>query len=153
MKNKQSIVGRHAFHRLLVEAISQPTENEKALIREALLQQLGLEDSKISKCGNLESCCWPSNNVTCNRCDSAHAAMARLAEYLKELAKLLGSEERVHFLRVDEGSANCLMEVEPEYEPVISERVRLAQAGHANRTPTKPSKRFRIFYTMTITPP
>jgi hypothetical protein len=63
--------------------------------------------------------------------------MARLAEYLRELAKLLGSEERVHFLRVDEGSANCLMEVEAEDEPVISERVRLAQAGHANKDANK----------------
>jgi hypothetical protein len=50
MKNKQSIIGRHAFHRLLVEAIRRATEDEKALIREALLQQLGLKDSKIGEC-------------------------------------------------------------------------------------------------------
>jgi hypothetical protein len=66
--------------------------------------------------------------------------MARLAEYLKELAKLLGSEDRVHFLRVDEGSANCLMEVEEEYEPVISERVRQAQAGHSTKEANKAFK-------------
>jgi hypothetical protein len=53
--------------------------------------------------------------------------MARLAEYLKELSKLLGSEDRVHFLRVDEGSADCLMEVEAEDETVIADRVKLAQ--------------------------
>ena len=31
MKNEQSIIGRHAFHKLLVEAISQATQDEKAL--------------------------------------------------------------------------------------------------------------------------
>jgi hypothetical protein len=50
MKNKQSIIGRHAFHKLLVEAISRATEDEKALIQEALLQQLGLRDWKIGEC-------------------------------------------------------------------------------------------------------
>jgi hypothetical protein len=49
MKNEQSIIGRHAFHKLLVEAISQATQDEKALIREALLQQLGLRDSQIGE--------------------------------------------------------------------------------------------------------
>lgn len=43
MKNEQTIIGSHAFQKLLVEAVSQATQAEKALIREALLNQLGLK--------------------------------------------------------------------------------------------------------------
>ncbi len=56
-------------------------------------------------------------------------SMARLAEYLRELAKLLGSEDKVHFLRVDEGSADCAMEVEEEEQVVVSNRVQQAKIG------------------------
>ncbi len=59
--------------------------------------------------------------------------MARLAEYLKELSRLLGSEKRVHFLRVDEGSANCAMEVDADEEGVITERVVLAKQGGGSK--------------------
>ncbi len=60
-------------------------------------------------------------------------AMSRLAEYLKELSKLLGHEERVHFLRVDEGSANCAMEIDVEDEAAISSRVHLARRGQGTK--------------------
>lgn len=43
--------------------------------------------------------------------------MARLSEYLAEYARLLGSEEAVHFMRVGEGSAALISEVE---EPVYA---------------------------------
>ncbi len=59
--------------------------------------------------------------------------MYRLADYLRELADLLGSKEQVHFLEVEEGSANCLIEVEDEYVEMVSERARLAQAGRASK--------------------
>ena len=55
--------------------------------------------------------------------------MARLADYLRELATLFGNEDNVHFLRVDDGSANCAMEINAEIEPTVSERVRQAQNG------------------------
>ena len=60
-------------------------------------------------------------------------AMSRLAEYLKELSKLLGHEEHVHFLRVDEGSANCAMEIDVEDEAAISSRVNLAKSGQGTK--------------------
>lgn len=55
--------------------------------------------------------------------------MARLADYLRELGKLFANQERVHFLRVDEGSAACTMEVEEEVALIISERVTEAAKG------------------------
>jgi len=40
------VMTRVAFHRLLVEALTQSTSHEKALMREALFQQLGLEKTR-----------------------------------------------------------------------------------------------------------
>jgi hypothetical protein len=50
--------------------------------------------------------------------------MARLAEYMAELAKLLGHPERVHFARLEEGSAVLVSSVEEPAWPKVSDRVR-----------------------------
>lgn len=50
--------------------------------------------------------------------------MARLAEYLTELATLYGYKDYVHFLRVDEGSAAPVVLIDEEEEVRILERVR-----------------------------
>ena len=55
--------------------------------------------------------------------------MARLAEYLKELASVFGNEDRVHFLRVEEGSHESVIEVDEEIEPIIRLRTRDAAIG------------------------
>lgn len=52
--------------------------------------------------------------------------MARLAEYLKELAILLGNRNHVHFLRVETGSLPCVVEVDSEKESSIISRVKRA---------------------------
>ena len=49
--------------------------------------------------------------------------MARLAEYLKPFALMLGSEAHVHFDRVAEGSSVCTASVEPHAAPKVRERV------------------------------
>lgn len=71
--------------------------------------------------------------------------MARLADYLRELATLLGSEDNVHFLRVDDGSANCAMEIDAVIEPSISERVRQAQRGIGSKEAVKAFKAIRLY--------
>jgi hypothetical protein len=59
--------------------------------------------------------------------------MERLAEYLKSLAVLLGSTNKVHFLRVDPGSASCAIETEQEEEFKIVDRVKGIQKGSGPR--------------------
>jgi hypothetical protein len=71
--------------------------------------------------------------------------MARLSEYLKELSRLLGSEDRVHFLRVDEGSADCAMEVDAEEESAISERVRQAKNGNGPKEAIKAFAAIQVY--------
>ncbi len=71
--------------------------------------------------------------------------MARLAVYLRELATLLGNEDNVHFLRVDDGSANCAMEIDSEIEPTVSERVRQAQKGIGPKEAVKAFKAIRFY--------
>lgn len=71
--------------------------------------------------------------------------MARLSEYLKELSKLLGSEDRVHFLRVDEGSADCAMEIDSEEEGVISDRVQQAKNGSGPKEAVKAFKAIQFY--------
>jgi hypothetical protein len=59
--------------------------------------------------------------------------MARLADYLLELAVLCGSKKHVHFLRVETGSAPLVMEIDQEYEEKISERVRRASFNKGSK--------------------
>ena len=60
--------------------------------------------------------------------------MARLAEYMGKMATLLGEKAQVHFVRIEEGSAALLQEVEPEAQPAVRERIHAMreQAGPAD---------------------
>ncbi len=49
--------------------------------------------------------------------------MARLAEYMGKMAILLGEKSRVHFVRLERGSAVMVQEVEPEAQPAVRERI------------------------------
>ena len=53
--------------------------------------------------------------------------MARLAEYMGELARLLGTPDQVHFVRLEEGSAVLVQRVEPEAAPDVKERLHALQ--------------------------
>lgn len=55
--------------------------------------------------------------------------MARLADYLKKLSTIFGNDDRVHFLRVDPGSALNVIEVDEEIEPAVIERTKSAAIG------------------------
>lgn len=57
--------------------------------------------------------------------------MARLAEYLTDLANLLGEKERVHFKAVEPGSAGLAYDVESVAVPKVQARVRGARAASA----------------------
>src|ERR1700740_2307709 len=43
--------------------------------------------------------------------------MERLAEYLKNLAVLLGGTQEVHFVRLEAGSVSCALETEVTEQP------------------------------------
>lgn len=49
--------------------------------------------------------------------------MKRLAEYLRELSRLYGNHERVHFVKLKKGSANAVVRVEYEADPKVRERL------------------------------
>jgi hypothetical protein len=49
--------------------------------------------------------------------------MARLAEYLRELAEILGETPRVHFVRLEQGSVSVVNKVESEAVPKVRERI------------------------------
>ena len=55
--------------------------------------------------------------------------MARLAEYMADLAALLGHEDHVHFIRVGEGSADLIHQVEEPEQPKVIERLHLVKQG------------------------
>lgn len=57
--------------------------------------------------------------------------MARLAEYMADLAKMLGQEEHVHFVKLEAGSTNLVHKVEWEAVPKVRERVRAIKHGEA----------------------
>ncbi len=55
--------------------------------------------------------------------------MARLAEYMGELASLLGNASYVHFLRLDEGSTQLVHFIDDEALPRIDERLDRIRRG------------------------
>lgn len=65
--------------------------------------------------------------------------MARLAEYMTDLATLLGSQEHVHFLGVEPGSLQIRHEVEHEAIPKVKERL------HGIRTRNAPEDAIKAY--------
>lgn len=55
--------------------------------------------------------------------------MERLAEYMARFALLLGEEEKVHFVKVEQGSAVLVARAEPQVEPEIERRLLEAKQG------------------------
>lgn len=55
--------------------------------------------------------------------------MARLAEYMGDLARLLGEEKSVHFVRLDNGSTAIVHRVEREAVPKVRDRIITARGG------------------------
>lgn len=63
--------------------------------------------------------------------------MARLAEYMKEVAELLGEESSVHFSRLVKGSTRLVALVEPPAQPRVAENVRKAYEKDGNSAGAK----------------
>jgi hypothetical protein len=57
--------------------------------------------------------------------------MERLAQYLADLAVLLGNRDRVHFNRVENGSTTPVIRVEWEAEPKVRERLHAVKMKEA----------------------
>ena len=57
--------------------------------------------------------------------------MSRLAEYMAELARLLGEQERVHFSRLETGSAVLVSRIEEPAAPKVEERLQKVRDGSA----------------------
>ena len=59
--------------------------------------------------------------------------MSRLAEYMADLAMLLGEKESVHFVRIADGSTQLVHRVDHEAFPKVEERLRLVKSGTGPR--------------------
>jgi hypothetical protein len=57
------------------------------------------------------------------KADPHKIPMTRLLEYLTEVATILGNRTHVHFLKVEEGSLPCFMEIDDEAEELVIDRV------------------------------
>ena len=57
--------------------------------------------------------------------------MARLAEYMSDLALLLGNPEKVHFVRLKKGSTVLVHQIEWEAAPKVNERIRAVRLSEA----------------------
>lgn len=55
--------------------------------------------------------------------------MSRLAEYMAELARLLGEHERVHFSHLEPGSAVLVSNIEEPAAPKVTERIAKVRDG------------------------
>ena len=66
--------------------------------------------------------------------------MSRLAEYMADLARLLGGAGRVHFVRLEAGSTVLVQNVEPEAAPEVRKRI---HAFAHDKAPADAAKAFR----------
>lgn len=71
--------------------------------------------------------------------------MSRLAEYMTQLAKLLGEEERVHFSHLEPGSAVLVANAEEAAAPRVADRVKKVSEGVA---PKDAMNAYRLLDTM-----
>jgi len=55
--------------------------------------------------------------------------MARLAEYMADLAKVLGEPASVHFVRLDAGSTILVQKIDEKAEPKVRHRVQTVRSG------------------------
>lgn len=55
--------------------------------------------------------------------------MARLAEYMADLAALLGEPTSVHFVRIEDGSAVLVQKIDEDAVPQVGERTRQVRRG------------------------
>ena len=73
--------------------------------------------------------------------------MARLAEYLADLAKIMGHKESVHFIKTDEGSALSVVYVDADEEARVTSRIQNSARGagppHANEAYKRLDARLR----------
>ncbi len=67
--------------------------------------------------------------------------MKQLAEYLGDLAALLGHDDAVHFVKVEEGSTQPVILFDADEEARITHRVQLAQRGQAPKEANSAYKR------------
>jgi hypothetical protein len=77
------------------------------------------------------------------RIDALHPdsiPMARLAEYMTELARLYGEQGQVHFSRLEEGSAILVSSIEPPAALKIRDRMRQVREGRGPRDTLKAFK-------------
>ena len=58
--------------------------------------------------------------------------MARLAEYLTQLARILGETHSVHLVRIEGGSAVLVYEIEEEAIPAVKSRVKAVREGRGS---------------------
>lgn len=72
-------------------------------------------------------------------------SMARLATYMGELARLLGSQESVHFSRIEDRSVAIVAYAPIEDLPLISPRVRSASRGDADAEAASPWKKINEY--------
>jgi len=67
--------------------------------------------------------------------------MARLAEYMAELATLLGNEKSVHFVRLDPGSVEVVHCVDKEDQPKVDARLDALRRGDGSVDTVKAYRR------------
>jgi hypothetical protein len=71
--------------------------------------------------------------------------LGRLAEYLTELAAMLGEDHAIHLVEVDEGSTVLVHKIDEEAVPKVRDRAAAIQEGRASSTIMK---RYRTINTM-----
>lgn len=71
--------------------------------------------------------------------------MSRLATYMAELARLMGSQDAVHFSRIEDKSVSIVAFVSAEEVPLISPRIRSAASSDVNADAASPWRKLNEF--------
>lgn len=76
--------------------------------------------------------------------DLGSLPMARLAEYMADLARLFGNADHVHFDRLEAGSAVLVQHVDPEVGPIVQKRLSTASQDAAPADVAEPLRAINL---------
>lgn len=71
--------------------------------------------------------------------------MSRLATYMAELARLMGSQDAVHFARIEDKSVSIVAVAPMEELPIISPRIRAAARGDSDADGASPWRKINEY--------
>lgn len=110
-----------------------PVAKKKTAKRKPVKRKVAKKRAKAVKAKSAKQPSWGEYRFVIDAYKPDTIPMARLAEYMSNLAEVLGEKSSVHFERVEPGSTVLVSRVEKEAVPKVNARANAVRRGDAPR--------------------